>query len=220
MDRPRVNDPHVSPSKTVHLQRRAMKSETLFSTKYFRDFVRRPHTGNLKVFVTRVPLPHLFEGMVSEGKRLLSLGVDAVVALDGERIDVDFPASNVVRPQEVSFKKSKFHEMDYEAILRRDPEVVIIDNLLHVNISVSANEMRYHNVRDLVDQGISVVTSAYSAFGNNLKTALDYVSGSFPASLNQLTRFPHDDIFTLVFTPKETFHYAEVPTPAGDISIQ
>ncbi|MGA7162217.1 MAG: hypothetical protein WBZ48_14565 [Bacteroidota bacterium] len=201
----RTNDPRISPSKTTRMQHSAMKSDALFSTEHFRDFVGRPNTGNLKVFVTRVPLPHLFEGMVNEGKRLLSLGVDAVVALDGERMEVDFPASNIVRPREVSFKKSKFYEMDYEAILRRDPEVVIIDNLLHVNISVSANEMRYHNVRDLVDQGISVVTSAYSAFGNNLKTAVEYVSRSFPASLNQLTRFPHDDIFTLVFTRRKPF---------------
>lgn len=204
----------------MRLERRSVKEDALVSTEYFRDLVRKPEMGNLKVFVTRVPLPHLFDGMASEGKRLLSLGVDTVVALDGEQLNVDFPSTHVVPAKEVHFKKSTFHEMNYEAILRRSPEVVIIDNLLHVNISVSANEMRYHNVRDLLDQGISVVTSAYSAFGSHLRTALEYASGNFPVPFERSASLPDDDVFTVVFTPKETIHSGEFFTSAGEISIQ
>lgn len=204
----------------MRLERQAAKENAHFSTEYFRDLVRKPQLGNLKVFVTRIPLPNLFDGMVSEAQRLLFLRVDAVVALDGERTDAEFPSTHVVRPREVSFKKSKFYEMDYEAVLRRSPEVVIIDNLLHVNISVSANEMRYHNVRDLLDHGISVVTSAYSAFGNHLRIALEYASGNFPAPFKRSAKLPVDDIFAVVFTPKETFLHSELRTSAGSISIQ
>jgi len=141
--------------------------------------------------------------MVHEGKRLLSLGLDAVVALDGERTKVDFPTTHLVPPEEVSFKKSKFYDMDYEAILRRSPDVVIIDNLLHVNISVSGKEMRYHDVRDLLDQGISVITSTYSAFGKNLKTALDYVSGNLSVPFERWTNLPADEIVALVLHQRE-----------------
>jgi two-component system sensor histidine kinase KdpD len=197
-----------------------MKDDTLRSTEYFSGLVQKPRKGNLKIYMTRIPRPRLFDGIVSEGRRLLSSGLDAAVALDGERTDVDFPVTHLVLPKEVSFKKSKFLEMDYEAILRRSPEVVIIDNLLHVNISVSANEMRYHDVRDLLDHGISVITSAYSAFGNHLKTALDYVSGSFSVPFERWANLPTDEIVTLVFSPKETFHHAEVRTPALGNSIQ
>jgi len=188
--------------------------------EHFRDLVRRPQNGSLKVFVTRVPLPHLFDGMVSEGKRLRSLGVDAVVALDGERIDAEFPHTHVIPAREIHSKKSVFHEMDYEAIIRRSPEVVVIDNLLHVNISVSAKEMRYHTVRDLLDHGISVVISAYSAFGSNLKTALEYVSQNFPDRFDRWSKLPDDDIFTLVFSHKETFRLTEISKSTGLISVQ
>jgi len=85
--------------------------------------------------MTRVPLPALFDTMVGEGKRLLSLGLDAAVALDGERTEADFPEARLVPAKAVAFKKSTFQDLDCEAILRRSPEVVIIDNLLHVNIS-------------------------------------------------------------------------------------
>ncbi len=210
----------ICPSETMSLQHKPMKDDAVLSTEYFRDLVRKPQRGNLKIYMTRVPRPHFFDDMISEGKRLLSSGLDAVVALDGERTDMDFPTTHLVLPKEVSFKKSKFPEMDYEAILRRSPEVVIIDNLLHVNISVSANEMRYHDVRDLLDHGISVITSAYSAFGNHLKIALDYVSGSFSVPLERWANLPADEIVTLGFAAKETFHQAEVLSDARRIPIQ
>jgi uncharacterized protein YlxP (DUF503 family) len=197
-----------------------MNDDKVFSTEYFRELVRKPRKGSLKIYMTRIPLPGLFNSMVNEGKRLLSLGLDAAVALDGERTEADFPATHLVLPKEVAFKKSKFHDMDVEAILRRSPEVVIIDNLLHVNISVSANEMRYHDVRDLLDQGISVITSTYSAFGKNLKTALDYISGSFSIPFERWTNLPADEMVALVFAPKETFYHAEVSPPAGGVPIQ
>ncbi len=202
------------------MQTSRTNDEGILSTEYFRELIRKPRKGNLKIYITRVPLPRLFDGMVCEGKRLLSLGLDAAVALDGERAKLDFPTNHLVLPKEVSFKKSKFYEMDYEAILQRSPEVVIIDNLLHVNISVSANEMRYHDVRDLLDHGISVITSAYSAFGSNLKTALDYVSGNFSISFERWANLPADEVIALVFAPKETFHHAEVRSPAGGFVIQ
>ena len=198
----------TSPSETMRLQHKSMKDHAVLSMEYFRDLIQKPRKGNLKIYMTRVPRPRLFEDMVSEGKTLLSSGLDAVVALDGERVDVDFPTDHIVLPKEVSFKKSTFPEMDSDAILRRSPEVVIIDNLLHVNISVSANEMRYHDVRDLLDHGISVITSAYSAFGNHLKTALDHVTGSSTVPLERWANFPTDEIVTLVFDGKETFHHA------------
>ncbi len=215
-----LREPRPATSSTVLLHRDSKKDAALSSTGHFRDLIRKPQTGNLKIFVTRVPLPHLFDGMVSEGKHLLSMGVDAIVALDGERTEVEFPATHIVPAKEVRGKRSTFHEMDYDAILRRSPEVVIVDNLLHVNISVSANEMRYHTVRDLLDHGISVVISAYSAFGYNLKTALEYVSRNFPDRFDRQANLPDDDIFTLVFTSKKTIRSADFASSVGSISTQ
>ena len=197
-----------------------MNDDKVFSKEYFRELVRKPRKGSLKIYMTRIPLPGLFDNMVNEGNRLLSLGLDAAVALDGEREEADFPATHLVPAKEVAFKKSKFHDMDVEAILRRSPEVVIIDNLLHVNISVSANEMRYHDVRDLLDQGISVITSTYSSFGKNLKNAIDYVSGNFSIPFDKWVNLPADAMVALVFAPKETFHHAGIGLPAAGVPIR
>ena len=201
------------------MQNNSINNEKVLSTEYFRQLVRKPRKGNLKIYMTRVPLPALFDTMVGEGKRLLSLGLDAAVALDGERTEADFPEARLVPAKAVAFKKSTFQDLDCEAILRRSPEVVIIDNLLHVNISSSANEMRYQDVHDFLDQGISVITSTYSAFGKNLKTALDHVAGNFSIPFERWANLPADEIVALVFAPKETFHHAEIGLSAGSFSI-
>ena len=65
------------------MQNNSINDEKVLSTEYFRQLVRKPRRGNLKIYMTRSPLPGLFDTMVSEGKSLLSLGLDTVVALDG-----------------------------------------------------------------------------------------------------------------------------------------
>jgi len=202
------------------MQTNSVNDETVQSTEYFRQLVRKPRKGNLKIYMTRVPLPGLFETMVAEGKRLLSMGLDAAVALDGERTEADFAEGGLVPAKAIAFKKSTFQELDCEAILLRSPDVVIIDNLLHVNISGSTNEMRYQDVRDLLDHGISVITSTYSAFGKNLRNALDCVSGNFSIPFDRWANLPADEIVALIFAPKETFHHAEVGSPVQKISTR
>ncbi|HTY12461.1 MAG TPA: hypothetical protein VMF88_15465 [Bacteroidota bacterium] len=190
------------------------------STGYFRDLVRKPRKGNLKVHMARVPSPGLFDRMIAEGKKLLSFDLDVVVALDGERTEADFPRAHVVKAKEIPFKNSVFQEMDYEGIVARSPEVAIIDNLLHVNISGADHEMRYQEVRDLLDRGISVITSTYSPFGNNLKGALENVSGIFSIPFHRWAGLPLDELITLVFAPKESFHHAEVGLSEETVSIE
>jgi Osmosensitive K+ channel His kinase sensor domain len=210
----------IDDDRDAIMQTNPVNAETVVSTEYFRQLMRKPRKGNLKVYMARVPLPGLFDTMVAEGKRLLSSGLDAAVALDGERTEADFPEARIVPSKAIAFKKSTFQELDCEAILRRSPEVVIIDNLLHVNISGSANEMRYQDVSNFLEQGINVITSAYSAFGKNLKNALDCVSGNFSIPFERWANLPADKIIALVFAPKESFHHAEVGLPAANLTIQ
>ncbi|HTX17885.1 MAG TPA: hypothetical protein VMG34_04415 [Bacteroidota bacterium] len=164
-------------------------------------------TGKLKVFVTRIPLPNLFEGMVAEGRRLLASGVDVVVALEDEHREIDFPSVRIIPPKVVTCGKKEYYELDEEAILRRSPALLIVDNFLHVKISASGREMRYQDIRDMLDAGISVVTSAYSAFGSNLKNALEYVSAHFPAPFSRNTDLPKDEVLSLVFAAADPFEH-------------
>ena len=47
--------------------------------------------------------------------------------------------------------------MDLDAILARQPEVAIVDELPHTNVPGSRHEKRYQDVLDILDAGIHVI---------------------------------------------------------------
>lgn len=49
--------------------------------------------------------------------------------------------------------------MDTEAILARHPQVVLVDELAHTNVPGSKHFKRYQDVDDLLDAGITVVST-------------------------------------------------------------
>ncbi|MDE3057464.1 MAG: hypothetical protein KGJ59_05870 [Bacteroidota bacterium] len=175
----------------------------------------KPPKGSLKLYTTRVNPNRLLDAMTDEGKHLLGLGLNVVLALDNDLPEADFPAARLVQPRELSIGNSRCLEMDYEGIRQRSPDVVIVDNILHVNFPASGIEMRYHNVKDLLDSGISVISSAYATYSDILKNALDYLCGNFSVSLEHWAALPPDEIVTFVVTPKESFHHAELFSSEG-----
>ncbi len=59
----------------------------------------------------------------------------------------------------VEYKGIKLEEMDLDAILERQPELVVVDELAHTNAPGSRHPKRYQDVFELLDAGISVYTT-------------------------------------------------------------
>ena len=49
--------------------------------------------------------------------------------------------------------------MDVDAVLARQPEVVLVDELAHTNVPGSRNEKRWQDVEELLDAGIDVIST-------------------------------------------------------------
>jgi len=65
----------------------------------------------------------------------------------------------VVPRRQISYRDVIIEEMDTEAILKRRPDVVIVDELPHSNAPGSKNEKRWQDVEDILAAGISVMTA-------------------------------------------------------------
>lgn len=65
----------------------------------------------------------------------------------------------IVPPLKLMYRGTEFEEMDLDAIIRRDPKVVVVDELAHSNIPGTKNHKRYEDVLELLDNGISVITA-------------------------------------------------------------
>ena len=59
----------------------------------------------------------------------------------------------------IPYRGVELQEMDLDAILKRHPHTVIVDELAHTNVPGSKNRKRYEDVLELLDAGINVMTA-------------------------------------------------------------
>jgi two-component system sensor histidine kinase KdpD len=76
----------------------------------------------------------------------------------------------------------KLQEMDVEAILARNPQTVMVDELAHTNVPGSKNRKRYEDVLELLEAGINVMTAVNI---QHLETLNDAVARSANTTIRE-----------------------------------
>ena len=81
--------------------------------------------------------------------------------------------------------------MDTDAIVAACPEVVLVDELAHTNVPGSRNKKRYEDVQEILDAGISVITTVNVQHLESLNDAVAQITGirvreTVPDSILQL----------------------------------
>ncbi|MCK9277463.1 MAG: DUF4118 domain-containing protein [Methanoculleus sp.] len=64
-----------------------------------------------------------------------------------------------VPPATIGYQGLDLREMDLDAIIRRHPEVALVDELAHTNVPGSRHVKRYEDIEELLHAGISVYTT-------------------------------------------------------------
>jgi two-component system sensor histidine kinase KdpD len=77
----------------------------------------------------------------------------------------------------IQYGGPSFEEMDTEAVLRRKPEVAVVDEFAHSNIPGSGHEKRWEDVRELLDAGIDVLTTMNVQHLESLNDQVWHVTG-------------------------------------------
>ncbi len=129
----------------------------------FLNLIQRSRRGRLKVYLGYGPGVGKTYQMLLEGHRLKAQGVDVVAGIvethgraDTESLCLGLPE---VPPRTVDYRGVVLRELDLEAVLKRKPEVVLIDELAHTNVPGSPNAKRYQDVLEVLAAGIHVVTT-------------------------------------------------------------
>ncbi len=129
----------------------------------FLRMIRRSQRGHLKVYLGYAAGVGKTYQMLLEAKRLKQEGVDVVVGIVETHGRAE--TAELVEGLEVIPKFLQQHrgiileEMDVQAVLRRKPQVVLVDELAHSNVPGSKNAKRYEDVQDLLAAGIHVITT-------------------------------------------------------------
>ena len=64
-----------------------------------------------------------------------------------------------IDPMEIAYKGVKLQEFDLDAALKRNPRLILVDELAHTNVKGCRNEKRYQDVKELLRAGIDVYTT-------------------------------------------------------------
>jgi two-component system sensor histidine kinase KdpD len=127
------------------------------------DAATREGHGRLKIFLGAAPGVGKTYEMLLSAQAKLREGVDLVIGVvetHGRReTEALLPGLEVVPRREVEYKGHRLAEMDLDAILKRQPQLVLVDELAHANAPGSRHPKRYLDVEELIAAGIDVFTT-------------------------------------------------------------
>ncbi|XVQ85378.1 DUF4118 domain-containing protein [Microbispora siamensis] len=137
--------------------------------------------GRLRVHLGAAPGVGKTYAMLAEGQRMRTAGADVVVGLvepHGRRLTAEMAEGLELVPRRaLSYRGRTFTEMDVQAVLKRRPQVALIDELAHTNVPGAGNEKRWQDVEELLDAGIDVVTTLNIQHLESLNDVVEQITG-------------------------------------------
>jgi two-component system sensor histidine kinase KdpD len=119
--------------------------------------------------------------MLGEAHRRVERGTDVVVGYvetHGRRHTAALVEGLEVVPRRaITHRGAAFAEMDVDAILRRHPAVVLVDELAHTNVPGARHEKRWQDVEDLLDAGIDVITTVNVQHLESVNDVVEKITG-------------------------------------------
>ncbi len=123
---------------------------------------RRPR-GRHKIFLGMVAGVGKTYRMLQEGRAEAEAGRDVVIGYlepHGRReTTAQADGLDVVPRRRVRYRETELEEMDLPAVLRRAPELCLIDELAHTNAPGVEHPKRYEDVQNVLDAGIDVYST-------------------------------------------------------------
>ena len=119
--------------------------------------------------------------MLEEAHLLEKQGVDVCIALIESHGRAETAALigelERIPLRKIEYRGVTFEEMDVEAVIKRHPGVVLVDELAHTNVPGSWNQKRYEDVLEILDAGISVITAVNVQHIESLNDAVARITG-------------------------------------------
>src|SRR5690348_10097382 len=137
--------------------------------------------GELRIYLGAAPGVGKTYAMLGEAHRRLERGTDlvaAVVETHGRKKTADLlEGIEMVPPKYIEYRGRRFPELDVDAVLRRKPQVVLVDELAHTNTPGSKNPKRWQDIEELLDAGITVITTVNVQHLESLNDVVAQITG-------------------------------------------
>ncbi len=139
------------------------------------------NTGRLTIYVGAAPGVGKTYKMLQDANDWKARGKKVVIGLieTHGRADTEeqIGALEVLPKRQICFEGRTYDELDVEAILARQPDIVLIDELAHTNVPGSPREKRYQDIEYLLKHGIHVVTAVNIQHLESLRDKVEHITG-------------------------------------------
>lgn len=137
--------------------------------------------GELRIYLGAAPGVGKTYAMLGEAHRRLERGTDlvaAVVETHGRRKTAELlEGIETIPPRYVEYRGGCFPELDVAAVLARNPQVVLVDELAHTNTPGSKNPKRWQDVEELLAAGITVISTVNVQHLESLNDVVTQITG-------------------------------------------
>ena len=148
----------------------------------FLHLIQKQSRGKLKVYLGSSAGVGKTYSMLQEGNRLKQRGVDVVIGYvephARPETTAQIGALEVVPPRVTTYHGMQIREMDFDAVLNRKPTIVLVDEFAHTNAPGSKNPKRYEDILELLDAGISVITTLNIQHLESLYNVVEAATGT------------------------------------------
>lgn len=137
--------------------------------------------GRLRVYLGSVAGSGKTYAMLNEGHRRKERSTDVVIGYvethNRPQTQAQVRTLEIVPRKKISYRGVTLEEMDTEAIIARHPQVALVDELAHTNVSGSKHTKRYQDVEELLDAGIDVITTLNVQHLESLNDLVESITG-------------------------------------------
>ncbi|WP_256758591.1 histidine kinase [Cohnella sp. WQ 127256] len=151
------------------------------SSEEIEQKIERIKRGKFKVYIGAAPGVGKTYMMLREGNDLRKKNIDVAIGLlethGREETSAQVGELQTVPRAKISYKGTELEEMDVSAILRRNPEVVLIDELAHTNVPGSLNRKRYDDILQVLEAGVSVISTMNVQHLESLNDSVEQITG-------------------------------------------
>jgi two-component system sensor histidine kinase KdpD len=138
--------------------------------------------GRLRIYLGMAPGVGKTYAMLMEGHRRRSRGTDVVVGFvesHGRQLtERAIGDLEVVPRRRIEYKGVVIEEMDTDAVIARKPQVALVDELAHTNAPGSKNTKRWQDAYELLDAGITVISTVNIQHLETLADIVETITGA------------------------------------------
>jgi two-component system, OmpR family, sensor histidine kinase KdpD len=138
--------------------------------------------GELRIYLGSAPGVGKTYAMLGEAHRRLERGTDVVVGFvethGRAKTAALLEGLEVVPRRTIGYRGHEFTELDLDAVLARRPEVAVVDELAHTNVSGLRHHKRWQDVEVLLEAGIDVLSTVNVQHLESLNDVVTRITGA------------------------------------------